>query len=137
MNKKPSVIVIAALLLANACGTGVGAREAAVVESVPVVADLSDYSSIDESIADPLPDQTVSTPDRTSGSTQSAPSSTAPTTTTVTVVPTGQETTTTQPPVEIDLDALTEALRELDVLLGLFDGQVDSVDLDETEGETP
>ena len=157
MNKKPSVIVIAALLFVNACGSRVGAFEEPVLESAPVVVDMGDASSsldsIDESptttstvrptdgfadLSGNGVDELQTTTDQTSETTVPRSStSTASSTTTTSSTSPDQQTTTTQPQVDVDLDALTEALRELEDLLGLFDSQVDSVDLDETEGETP
>ena len=155
MNKKPSVAVIATLLLVNACGSRVGAWEQPVEESVSVAANASDERSVDESIVDRLPVPVANASAVVDAEDDAGPSDTeldaptsvtdpqppadtvASTTTTTTTAPIQDPTTTTQPQAEVDLDALTEALRELDALLGLFEGQVASIDLDETEGETP
>lgn len=155
MNKKPSVSVIAALLLVNACGSRVGAWEEPALDSAPMVVDVGDVPSFTDSVhTSPTTTSTVVSadgdigqseaihpaPDHTSETTvaqSSTTTTTSSTTTTTSGSSTVQPSTTTQPPVDVDLDALNEALRELDELLGLFDSQVDSVDLDETEGETP
>lgn len=154
MNKKPSVIVIAALLLVNACGSRVGAWEEPALESPPAAVDVADVPSSTDVVGDSTTTTSAGPSDTGSEDFQSAADETdetsattvaeSATSTTTTTSPTttstsspGQPTTTTQPQVDVDLDALTEALRQLDELMGLFDSQVDSVDLDETEGETP
>ena len=160
MNMKPSVAVVAALLLVNACGPRIGVPGTSggeVVESTAPANHVGEASvSGDEAThGTDLPVAATTTQAGAEGSpsaegesvgnvetmpgrstTQSVVATTATTTAPVASgVP--ATTTTTRPPVDVDLDALNQALDELDALLGLFDSQIDAVDLDETEGETP
>lgn len=155
MNKKPSVTVVAALLFVNACGPRVGVPETSVggvvdasTTSTHVGEALvsSDGVTVDSTIATTTQAAVDESPSAEGESVESAAASERPatspvvpasstTTTAASSVP--ETTTTTQPPAEVDLDALNQALNELDALLGLFDSQIDAVDLDETEGETP
>lgn len=156
MNKKPSVTVVAALLLVNACGPRVGVPATSageIVESTATSTHVEEaLASGDDVTVNPTTETNTrgavdESPSAEGESVESAAASERPTTpsvvpttsstTTTTASSVPETTTTTQPPAEVDLEALNQALNELDALLGLFDSQIDAVDLDETEGETP
>jgi hypothetical protein len=138
MTSRRPIAGLATLALIGACGAGIqpGAQRSDRIEILTTPVEASTTSiHVDQDLPQDStrPEIGAIDPRATSNST-TGPALVAEeqpvTTTTI-------STTTTTPDEAIDLQSVFEALNALDDMLGDFEPEVEAIDLDEEEGETP